>query len=89
MLAIDYDNKTVETALEVHKVLNDNLEVVDDVECIDNEGVEAHGSVEDLVKINQASTARDMATFQFCTGMVSPQMRALGARTCMVFTPSL
>ena len=49
----------METALEVHKVLNDNLKVVDGVEGIDNEGVEAHGSVEDLVKINQASTVRD------------------------------
>ena len=49
----------METALEVHKVLNDNLEVVDDVDGTDNEGVEAHGSVEGQVKINQASTARD------------------------------
>ena len=49
----------METALEVHKVLNDNLKVVDDVEGTGNEGVEAHGSVEDLVKINQASTVRD------------------------------
>ena len=32
------------------KVLNDNLEVVDDVDSTDNEGVEAHGSVEDQVK---------------------------------------
>ena len=79
MLAPDFDNETVETALEVHKVLNDNLEVVDDVEGTGNEGVEAHGSVEGQVKINQASTARDMATFQFCTGMVSSQMRALSA----------
>ena len=42
------------------KVLNDNLKVVDDVEGTGNEGVEAHGSVEDLEKINQASAARDI-----------------------------
>ena len=81
--------EAVETALEVHKVLNDNLEVVDDVESINNEGVEVQDSVEEMVKIDQASAAPDMATFQFCTGMVSSQMRALGARTFMVFTPSM
>ena len=32
------------------KVLNDNLEVVDDVDSTDNEGVEAHGCVEAQVK---------------------------------------
>ena len=32
------------------KVLNDNLEVVDDVDGTDNEGVEAHGCVEAQVK---------------------------------------
>ena len=37
------------------KVLNDNLEVVDDVDSTDNEGVEARGSGQE----DQASTARD------------------------------
>ena len=81
--------ETVETALEVPKVLDDNLEVVDDIESNNKEGVEVQGSVEDLVKIDKASAAPDMATFQFCTGIVSSEMRALGARTCMVFTPSM
>ena len=55
--------EAVETALEVHKVLNDNLEVVDDDgERINNEGVEVQDSVEEMVKIDQASAAPDMAT---------------------------
>ena len=54
--------EAVETALEVHKVLNDNLEVVDDVESINNEGVEVQDSVEEMVKIDKASAAPDMAT---------------------------
>ena len=52
--------EAVETALEVHKVLNDNLEVVDDDgERINNEGVEVQDSVEEMVKIDQASAAPD------------------------------
>ena len=51
--------ETVETALEVYKVLNDNLEVVDDIESNNKEGVEVQGSVEDLVKIDKASAAPD------------------------------
>ena len=54
--------ETVETALEVPKVLDDNLEVVDDIESNNKEGVEVQGSVEDLVKIDKASAAPDMAT---------------------------
>ena len=42
--------EAVETALEVHKVLNDNLEVVDDIESNNNEGVEVQDSVEEMVK---------------------------------------
>ena len=81
--------ETVETVLKVSKVLDDNLEVVNDIESNNNEGVRVQDSVEEMVKIDKASAAPEMATFQFCTGMVSSQMRALGARTCMVFTPSL
>ena len=81
--------ETVETVLKVSKVLDDNLEVVNDIESIDIEGAEVQDSVEEMVKIDRASAEPDMATFQFCTGMVSSQMRALGAQTCMVFTPSM
>ena len=51
--------ETVETALKVPKVLDDNLEVVDDIESNNNEGVEVQDSVEDLVKIDKASDAPD------------------------------
>ena len=44
--------ETVETVLKVSKVLDDNLEVVNDIESNDNEGVRVQDSVEDLVKIN-------------------------------------
>ena len=51
--------ETVETALKVPKVLDDNLEVVDDIESNNNEGVEVQDSVEEMVKIDQASAAPD------------------------------
>ena len=54
--------ETVETALEVPKVLDDNLEVVDDIESNNKEGVEVQGSVEDLVKIDKASAAPDKSS---------------------------
>ena len=54
--------ETVETVLKVSKVLDDNLEVVNDIESIDIEGAEVQDSVEDLVKIDRAFAEPDMAT---------------------------
>ena len=51
--------ETVETVLKVSKVLDDNLEVVNDIESIDIEGAEVQDSVEDLVKIDRASAEPD------------------------------
>ena len=61
--------ETVETALEVPTVLDDNLEVVDDIESNNKEGVRVQGSVEDLDKIDKASAAPDKDAALTCTNL--------------------
>ena len=71
MLIIDFVMETVKTVLEVPKVMDDNLEVVNDIESNDNEGVRVQDSVEDLVKMNQASAVPDTSNLHALSSTLS------------------
>ena len=65
------------------KVLNDNLEVVDDVDGTDNEGVEAHGSVEAQVKKTKPPPRVTWRHSSFAPGWYLPRCELSVPRTCM------